>query len=89
MTKRTLSERETEILRHAVGYDSRTPGFRNYFCASLGSEDHDVCYHLAMIGLMDIGPAINGGRDQYFFVNQEGGEALELDEKAMALLLKP
>lgn len=89
MAEISLSERQTEILQHAVGYDSRKPGFRNYFCASLGSDDHDVCLSLAVLGLMTRGATINGGRDQYFFVNQAGGEALKLDEKAMALLLKP
>ena len=34
-----LSPREVSLMRHACGMNSKTPGYRNYFAASLDSDD--------------------------------------------------
>jgi hypothetical protein len=87
-TKPTLTKQQTEILKHSVGFDSKKPGFRNYFCANIGSDDHATCRILEGAGLMEAGLRINGGRDQYFLVNRAGGEAIGLDKAAMKRLME-
>jgi hypothetical protein len=83
-----LSSRQTEILQHAVGFDSEKPGYRNHFCANIGSDDHATCLILEGAGLMEAGLRINGGRDQYFMVNRAGGEAIGLGKAAMKRLME-
>lgn len=83
-----LSSRQTEVLQHAVGFDSRKPGYRNHFCANIGSDDHATCLILEGAGLMEAGLRINGGRDQYFLVTRKGGEAIGLDEASVERLME-
>ena len=84
-----LTDRQTEVLKHAVGFDSRQPGFRNHFCAAIGNdEDYSTCLELEQLGLMEAGLKINGGTCQYFLVNRAGGEAIGLGKAAMTRLMK-
>jgi|JI10StandDraft_1071094.scaffolds.fasta_scaffold22761_12 hypothetical protein len=88
MEAKNLSSRQVEILKHAVGYGSKSPGYRNHFCAEIGSDDHATCLILEDAGLMEAGLRINGGRDQYFLVNRAGGEAVGLGKAAMKRLME-
>jgi hypothetical protein len=40
-----------QLLRHALGADSRSPGYRNYFAATPGSEDDSMWAELVALGL--------------------------------------
>lgn len=40
-----------ELLRHALGADSPTPGYRNYFAAEVGSADDDAWTTMVVEGL--------------------------------------
>lgn len=83
-----LTDRMTEILQHASGWGSEQPGYRNHFCVSIGSHDYQECWRLAATGLMDIGPKINDGRSQYFYVNAAGGRALGMRPSDIRLMTK-
>lgn len=87
-TKTELTPRQAEILKHSVGFDSKKPGYRNYFCANIGSDDHATCLELERKGLMEAGMRINGGKDQYYLVNRAGGEAVWLGKAAMKRLMQ-
>lgn len=88
MEAKKLTAQQIGILKHAVGFDSRAPGFRNHFCASVGSDDHLACLMLEDAGMMEAGLRINGGRDQYFLVNRAGGKAIGLGRAAMKRLME-
>lgn len=84
-----LTDRQTEILKHAVGFDSRQPGFRNHFCVAIENyEYYSTCLELERLGLMEAGVKINGGTCQYFLANRAGGEAIGLSKEAMTRLTK-
>ena len=62
------SKRELEVMRHSLGADSRSPGFRNYYCASDGDE---LLEGMVSKGYLKRGGTINGGRDRHYFVTDE------------------
>lgn len=61
----TPSDAELNIMRHTLGAESRSPGYRNYYCASEGDE---VLEAMVAKGFMDRLHTINGGRDRYYSV---------------------
>lgn len=70
----TLTDREYELLHHAVGAPKHRAEcsvlWRAYFCADNGSDDWTTCKSLADKGLMRIGH--NLGRSTFFHVTAEG-----------------
>lgn len=83
----TLLTRHVEILQHTLGARPDSPkgehGYRNNFCAEIGSDDYRTCMELVENGLMLLGFKINEGRDQYFHASHEGCEAIGLSKKAI------
>lgn len=65
--------RELEVMRHALGADSRTPGYRNYYCTGVGDA---LLQAMAAKGLMKAGRTINEGRDRYYSVPEEWRKTL-------------
>jgi hypothetical protein len=51
-----LSERQINIIKHAYGFNTRNPGFRNHYCYLLNSVDVKILIEKGfMIGPFDIG----------------------------------
>ena len=82
-----ILESHAELLRHTLGARADSPkrqhGYRNYFCAGIGSEDYLMCMEMVENGLMRSGHKINEGRDQYFHALREGCEAIGLGPSAI------
>ena len=64
---------EVGIMRHALGADSRDPGYRNQYCVADGDK---VLSAMVEKGLMREGRTINQGRDRYYHVTDEWSKAL-------------
>ena len=62
------SSRELEVMRHALGADSRLRGYRNYYCTN---SDDQLLNSMVSKGYMIAGGKINDGRDQYFKVSDD------------------
>jgi len=65
-------ETAADHLRHMVGKDSDSPGYRNHFCANIGSDDWNTLNEMAKDDLVSPGRVINGGRDQYWHATHKG-----------------
>ena len=71
------STKEIEILRHATAWPKC---YRNYFSASVGSDDCRICESLTRDGLMVGGYQSNTSGDVLFAVTDRGRALLaELD----------
>jgi len=74
------SLQEIAILRHAMAWPKC---YRNYFSASVGSEDCRICESMTRDGLMDGGYQSNTSGDVLFRVTDRGRMLLkELDDAA-------
>jgi hypothetical protein len=49
-TSESLSERQLDILRHALGWPAC---YRNHYVTDEGSDNFDDCEHLVTMGMMD------------------------------------
>jgi hypothetical protein len=76
----------TDILRHTVGAEPHTPraqrGYRNHYCISIGSNDHQALLAMVEAGLMTAGELVSNGT-QYFHATKAGCEAIGLDKSAI------
>ncbi len=72
------------LVRHALGADSRSPGFRNYYCAGVGDQDYLIWQRAVELGFAEAGHTINGGKDQYFRATRLGAVAAGLDREGVA-----
>lgn len=79
-----VSERELEIMMHATGWESRSPLYRNHFCASEGHDDWSTIQRLVEVGLMRVSsaPSAISGGDTVFCVTAIGIAALKGRGKA-------
>jgi hypothetical protein len=73
-----ITEKQKVILQHMLGADSRYKkkqwGFRNHFCASIGSPDDELLIELEKLKLVCSG---NRSKDQaYYFATKSGAEAI-------------
>ena len=72
-------------LTHMLGAEPHVPksqwGYRNYYCAEVGSNDEKDLIKLANIGLVRRDFTINEGRDVYFFATEKGMDAIGLTPK--------
>jgi hypothetical protein len=48
-----LSDRQREIVNHALGIRDGKPGYRNHFVTGEGSDDFDDCEGLVAMGIME------------------------------------
>jgi len=76
-----------DLLRHMLGANPERKkqfhGFRNYFCAEVGSEDFEAMQKMKEAGLVTEGQKINDGKDQYFFATLEGCKSIGLHKAAI------
>lgn len=86
--KPTLASKHSEILIHMLGAGKHIPfrsrGFRNHFCAGIGSPDHDVLMEMESLGLVKAGCVINDGKDRYYHATREGAKAAGLTKSQIA-----
>lgn len=84
--------RHVEILVHMLGAGSHVKrgqhGYRNHFCAGLGSDDHLTLQAMASCRLVRPGRIINDGRDQYFYATEAGCDYIGLSKAAKARALR-
>ena len=74
------SPQEIDILRHATAWPKC---YRNYFSASVGSEDCRLCESLTRDGLMSGGYQSTISGNVLFYVSERGRALLkELDDAA-------
>lgn len=80
MPETMVTYEELTIMRHTVGIQvGRKRTDRNYFCSTTGDPK---MMRLVGLGLMTAGHKINDGRDQYFFVSDDGLALLGLSLRA-------
>jgi hypothetical protein len=77
----TLTPRERELARHALGLDRRTFSYRNYYVVGSGDD------HTAWLGLVERGLAkrrpgdeLTGGSDIFYLTRAGALAALETGE---------
>ena len=85
--KKLIAPLWTDILRHTVGAEPHTPraqrGYRNHYCISIGSNDHQALLAMVDAGMMTAGKLINYGTAQFFYATKLGCEAIGLDKSAI------
>jgi hypothetical protein len=52
MSEDTMTPRQRDIMKHALGAGKGRPGWRNYFVTGPGSDDYDDCEALVAAGMM-------------------------------------
>lgn len=70
-----ITEKHIHVLRHALGADSREPGYRNYF--DPGGDDVQLCRELAGAGLMEP------------YMARSGDELYRATKAGIAAVLRP
>jgi hypothetical protein len=73
----TLTEKQRHIIGHANGNDSREPGFRDYYCTTIGHPD---CEHLVSLGLMFHGRELGGTSNSRYYLLTEAGKMAALSD---------
>lgn len=81
------TQNQIELLIHMLGAGSHVRrnnhGYRNRFCAGIGSPDYVAMVEMESAGLVRAGQKINDGKDQYFFATLAGCEAAGLSKAAI------
>lgn len=75
-----MTDKQINMLRHAVGADSRSPGFRNRYCTEVDNKD---ALTLVEMGLMEGPKYTDGSVGQgfgLFFVTEKGFKLLGIKE---------
>ena len=72
-----MTEKQRDILRHALGLGRERNSYRNHFVTGPGSDDYDDCEALVAAGLMSKrgGGPLSGG-DPVYRVTDAGQDAL-------------
>lgn len=82
-----IKDKQIQIIEHMTGCTrwkkKSSHGFRNYFCAEIGSEDYDSLVEMTSSGLVVAGHKINENKDQYFHATLKGCEYASLSKKAI------
>lgn len=73
----TLTDKQRHIIGHANGNDSREPGFRDYYCTTIGHPD---CEHLVSLGLMFHGRELGGTSNSRYYLLTEAGKMAALSD---------
>jgi len=72
-----LTQKQTELLQHTLGADSRYKknqwGFRNHYCSEAGCTDHDELLAMEKIGLLKSGERFGSIT---FWATRKGAEAI-------------
>lgn len=73
----TLTDKQRHIIGHANGNDSREPGFRDYYCTTIGHID---CEHLVTLGLMFHGRELGGCSNSRYYLLTDAGKTAALSD---------
>lgn len=78
MTER-LTERQRELMRHALGLSQKKESYRNYFAAAPGTDDFHEWVNMQLSGAAMRGRTINQPPNELviFHVTEAGRRALE------------
>ena len=76
-----MTNKERELLRHALGADSDSPGYRNYFAASPGTPNDRAWKAMVASGLAR-GPWSREVADalRFYSVSEAGQDAIGIKE---------
>ena len=91
MTTQQITEqqqqRQIELLQHTLGAGPRKRksswGYRNHFCAAVGSDDQASFEKMVTTGLAERGGKINGETSQYYRATVEGCKLAGLGPRAI------
>jgi len=76
-----------DLLQHTLGagtrYRKSQHGFRNLFCAGVGSENDRTFQEMVSQGLAKQGPLINGGDGRIYHATLAGCHAIGLHKAAI------
>ena len=79
-------------LTHMLGAESHIPkkqwGFRNYYCAGVGTDDESNLTAMVKAGLVVRGRTINDGDSVYFHATVAGMDAIGLTKAQKANAMK-
>lgn len=78
VTAYPISQRQRHLLEHTVGFKSKQPFFRNYFCAGPDHDDWNTLQYLCDLGYMRVSQPsdIHGGMS-IFSVTDSGKEIIK------------
>lgn len=86
MATNEVTKEQADLLTHTVGagphIKRRNHGYRNRFCAEVGSKHYAAMREMERAGLVTSVGAINEGRDVYFMATLAGCEAIGLSKAA-------
>jgi hypothetical protein len=76
-----------DLLTHTLGAGSHVRkskhGYRNHFCASVGSDSDKAFEEMVAAGLAEKGSSLNGGKSVYYRATVEGCKAVGLSKAAI------
>ncbi len=76
-----------DLLTHTLGAGSHIRkskhGYRNHFCASVGSHNYKAFEEMVSAGFAERGASLNGGKSVYFRATVEGCKAVGLSKAAI------
>lgn len=88
----TVTDEQKEALSHMLGVNERTSksswGYRNRFCATVGSKDESHLEAMAKLGLVVRGQLINDDRQMMFYATEAGCRAIGLSNAAIKRALE-
>lgn len=77
-----LTKKQAEDLHHMLGAVSNVKksnwGYRNHYCAGVGSEDEVSFTEMEKAGLVTRGRVINDGDSVFFYATEAGMDAIGL-----------
>lgn len=77
MSETALSDRETDVVRHALGLTRKEEAYRNYFSADVGSDDDKTWLGLVRKGLA-IG-VVHGENGRFYRAGMRLANAVKRD----------
>ena len=88
-----IKDKQVQIIEHMTGCtrwkNKSSHGFRNYFCAEVGSEDYNSLIDMVDLGLVVSGYKINEDKDQYFHATLKGCEYAKIGKTATERIFGP
>ncbi|AMV31747.1 hypothetical protein VN12_06470 [Pirellula sp. SH-Sr6A] len=87
LTKVELPEEWVRLLTHTLGAGARVRkskhGYRNHFCAVIGTPTCDVWEEMVSYGLAERGGEINNSTNRYYRATEAGCKAIGLSKAAI------
>jgi hypothetical protein len=58
-----------QVIEHSLGLQRSPLAYRHQYCTT---QDNPLLNEMVVLGMMQLGPLINEGRDRYFYVTEGG-----------------